>query len=868
MVSVVIPSSITSTFVTSQLTGQLNSTAPYWDACTAGGTALASIGPGLLAFANESGGWTVGYLHPSGIIGSPISGLPSAATINSSGTDTVTGPIAVTLDKSNGSAVVVLVTTPGIGTLQQVYANFLTPSTLSNRLIGVRVGNVAHVVQRAACEFASVQVGGNSVLWWAFETSNGTSSRPDLHVVWSGSATVAGVSQAAQSLRGHCLYSRAFADATDVYALLVHSPQFFTYYATVRLSDPNFGVNGKVVCVARSQPGACPGAGTNALATSVNPVSPDATFASRTHAVCLGDRIQLSGSSGTQFSESGIRLCTYEFAAATAYQTAQLGAGLYLAGALLQHYDGSRWAEADFHCAPDVASGTTIGSQTTGGSIADDTYGYKIIYEEIDAQGELHPGAVGVAFNVVVVNGSGSAAVTLALPTYRLTGKTMVRIGVFRSPGNSTGDDITIPYYRVTGTDVTVQTGNNCYVVNNPSLDTVTFVDGMSDATLKTQEPLYTNGGILSNDPITCAGGVIATGGSRLFWTDPSDPNLVNFSQQLRADTAMEASPALSQLTDPYGGEVVALGVMDAVIYALKETAIYGFGGPGPDANPDSASGNAFTPSQLITSDVGCTSPSSVAQSPAGIVFHSSKGIMLLDRSRQVEDIGSAVYAYKDQPVTRATLRPDRHEILFLTDAGATLLWDYQYKQWSQFTNHNGLDAVVVDGIYNYLRNDGRVFAETIGAYSDAGAHIPIRIDTAWIKAAGYLQGFQKVVVSLRARQLPLRPHAQRAVADRLPGDVVTDLAAQPRRRSEPVALRRGQLRRGQLRRQRATGEHRLPEDDPPESPVPVDRVSLRGRRDDLLEHDARDLRNAGDAAHRIRDGAAMEHARGSRQPQ
>src|SRR4029077_3533387 len=74
------------------------------------------------------------------------------------------------------------------------------------------------------------------------------------------------------------------------------------------------------------------------------------------------------------------------------------------------------------------------------------------------------------------------------------------------------------------------------------------------------------------------------------------------------------------------------------------------------------------------------------------------------------------------------------------------LHYDYEYQQWSTFMNHTGLDAAVIGGVYHYLRSDGRVFAETIGQYADAGAFIPMRIDTAWIKLAGYLQGFQKIL--------------------------------------------------------------------------------------------------------------------------
>jgi hypothetical protein len=89
---------------------------------------------------------------------------------------------------------------------------------------------------------------------------------------------------------------------------------------------------------------------------------------------------------------------------------------------------------------------------------------------------------------------------------------------------------------------------------------------------------------------------------------------------------------------------------------------------------------------------------------------------------------------------------PTNQRILYLTSAGRTLLWDYNRNQWSTFTNHAGLDAVVVGGLYYYLRPDSRVFVETPGSYRDDNSRIPMVIDTAHIHFAQYLQGWQKIL--------------------------------------------------------------------------------------------------------------------------
>ena len=400
-----------------------------------------------------------------------------------------------------------------------------------------------------------------------------------------------------------------------------------------------------------------PGQSTGALPRSHLPsVVPIST---RQHAIALSNRIQLTGTSGTQFGETGIRANTFDFAHPQNFQTAQLGRGLYLAAAVLQSYDGDRWAEADFSCAPDTATGgiaAPVQSVNAGTNLTvGETYLWRFIYEEIDGQGEIHPGATSAPLKVLMT--AANNVVTITIPTYRLTNKRRVRIGVFRSKANATGTIDQIEFFRVSSVDPTVG-GSNGYLLNDTTVDTVTFVDQMPDATAALLEPLYTNGGTLSNDPVAMGGGAIAGGKSRLFWTDPSNPNLVRYSQQLRDDTAMETGSNLSLQVDPYGGPIVAIGVMDDAVYAFKTTSVYGFAGPGPDADGGKTSTNAFSPAQLVTSDVGCTDPNSVCQSPMGIVFKSAKGFKLLGRDQQVQDIGAPVYGYNGQTVTRATLLP------------------------------------------------------------------------------------------------------------------------------------------------------------------------------------------------------------------
>jgi hypothetical protein len=716
------------------VTDDVYPTNPVFDATTCtlylGGVYASGV---VLAWATPAG-YRVGYLSSYGTLGSSVTGLPGPVAMTSA-VDLVTGPIAVANDTSSGTEVIVgwrdpsgylRIRTHGIDLTSVTYsgAMYATPGITPYRLALSTTNN------------------GTGYVWWAFEAAGATA---DQNYIVAGYLKSNGSSFAtlAGTLRGHGLVARAFADQGSVYLAVAHGVKYYPYVAVVKLSGQTFGgapgvTGGGTPTVARLLPGLSTGLPTRAHLASVQ-------VSSRVATLPLGVRLQLSSANGDQFGEAGIRLQSLDFGHAGAYQSAQLGKGLYLAGAVPLRYDGDSWTEAGFHAAPDTASGTmTLTASSSGSMTSSATYLYRIAYEEIDANGELHPGPVSVSQTVTLT--AGQTSVTLSIPTCRLTGKRRVRIGVFRTTANATGAPESIAFYRVTSTLPTdAGLTANGYLANNPTVDVVTFVDYLSDAQLITKEPLYTNGGIISNDPAPMAGGSLVSGKSRLFWTDPSDPHMVRYSQTLRDDTAMEESASLYLRCDPYGGPIVALAVMDDAVLVFKQTAIYVFVGPGPDADGGLSSNNAFTAPQLLTSDVGCKASGSVCQSPVGVVFQSSKGIMLVGRDRQVASIGDPVYAYNSQTVTRATLLPDRHQVLFLVSSGRTLLWDYQHGQWSTYTNHEGLDAAVVGGTYNYLRADGRVFCETVGSYADDNAHIPMRIDTAWIKAAGYLQGFQRI---------------------------------------------------------------------------------------------------------------------------
>jgi hypothetical protein len=583
--------------------------------------------------------------------------------------------------------------------------------------VSTQIVSPATTLKRVAIEYAH---DGSHKAWCAGEEN---AFQPSMHrcvANWAKSTPEAGT---AATIRSVGLASRAFqaGDDADVFAVFVHDTTYFNTYLTYRLSD--FAQAGRHL----------PGSACGPTRTHVASVHVAADDVAR---LVLPYKSRLESAANDKFAESALRMITMDFDSEDSHQTAQFGRGLYLAAACPQHYDGRMWTEQGFNVGPEHI--TTV--QAGGGSLTiSSTYEYKAWYEWTDGQGEVHRGPESIGISAVT--GGSDTQATLTLPTLRVTRKDNVRICVARSlPGDANR------FWRVSSLDPTTAGAVNGYIANDKTIDTVTFIDRMSDVTLQLQEQVYTVGGILSNDPCPL-GSHVAVGKNRLFFTDAEAGNVVRFSKRIATGFGAECAPELQQDIDPYGGGVTALGVMDDVVFVFKASCVFAFNGDGPYEDGGNTNGGlvaGFSASQIITSDVGCTDPASIVLTPQGLMFKSAKGIYIISRSREVSYIGAPVEAYNAQNVRRATVMPDRTAVLFLTDEGSSLYYDYLFQQWSTFTNHAGLDAAVVGNTYHYLRTNDIVFRETPDQYADGGARITLRFETAWLHLHEHLQGFQR----------------------------------------------------------------------------------------------------------------------------
>lgn len=254
---------------------------------------------------------------------------------------------------------------------------------------------------------------------------------------------------------------------------------------------------------------------------------------------------------------------------------------------------------------------------------------------------------------------------------------------------------------------------------------------------------LYTSGGVVDNMPPPPVAW-LATGKGRVFVADAENQNRVCFSHEILHGQPVEFSPVyLSVQVDPTGGAIAAVQAMDEKLLCFKASSIYAFAGQGPDRT---GSNSDYQP-QIIAGDCGCSSPGSCVLMPAGVMFQSSKGIMLLDRALGLGYIGAPVEAYNSESVNSGVLVATANHVRMATSS-RVLVYDYHMGAWATFALAGIKSSCVYGGKWTYGLATS-VVQENSGFTDPGGAAISMKIKTAWINFAG-AAGFA------RARRLAL----------------------------------------------------------------------------------------------------------------
>jgi len=440
----------------------------------------------------------------------------------------------------------------------------------------------------------------------------------------------------------------------------------------------------------------------------------------------------------------GAALVEVDFTHAAKWSPAACGNSLYLSGGVVSYSDGARIAEASFLFRPPKPTTSVSGTGITG------TFRYVAVYEEVDADGNIHISDVSDPSEPV-----SPANQTVQVQTYPLaitarrqgtTTASALRVAIYRT---KTGGEA--PYYRL------------ATVTNDPT-GVITYSDATSDTVLGANAKLYTQPGVIGTAQSRRAPPglthLVAYNGF-LCGAVGSD---VWFSGQQVVGEGLWWNP-IFQVPVPGDGDVTALAVMDGALFVFKRRDIYAISGEPPSDN--GMQGGLGAPRRLGV-DIGASSHHTCVTS-LGCFFQSDRGIELLNRGQAVEWVGEPVQeTLASYPAVFAmTVDPASSCVLIdcasgEADAvpgglGRTLVFDLALKQWvsvDRRTGAGGADAPAVSAAmiytssgyrYAWMDSSATVYVEDRATYLDpSSTWVAMRAVSPWIKAGG-LQGHQHV---------------------------------------------------------------------------------------------------------------------------
>lgn len=426
------------------------------------------------------------------------------------------------------------------------------------------------------------------------------------------------------------------------------------------------------------------------------------------------------------YTQTGINLASFDFTIPE--RGYEIGNGLHLTGGYLRLYDGVTIAEHGFHVWPEDITVTT---STTGGSVTDQQYFYQVTYEWTDAGGNIHRSAPSVPTSVTAAGGNTSTN-TINVPYLRLTGKSNVRLVVYRW---SVAQPV---FYQISSVSAPT--------INNTSADSVAITDTLADSSIIGNTILYTTGGVVE-DIAAPATNIATLSKSRLFVVDAENPNLIWYSKTVIQSTPVEMSDLFTLYVSPVigaqgaSGPITALSSLDDKLIIFKENGIYYITGQGPD---NTGANNDFSDPVFVTGTVGCTNQGSIVNMQNGLMFQSNKGIWLLGRDLNTRYIGAPAEEFNDQVVNSAVSIPGSNDVRFMLDNKEAIDYDYYYDQWNTFVNIPSESSVIFEGLHTYLSESGSIRQETPGLYLDGSVPVNRSLTTGWVSLAG-LQGYERL---------------------------------------------------------------------------------------------------------------------------
>jgi hypothetical protein len=433
--------------------------------------------------------------------------------------------------------------------------------------------------------------------------------------------------------------------------------------------------------------------------------------------------------------------------------------------------DGNNVFPVGFETYPEISC-AAVGS---GGSLSAGQYQYTVIYRMVDSRGQVHRSSNGNVVTLTCVNND-SVHVTISILGF--TGRRQ------KTAGSTFQNQVFADIYRTTqtaGAGVFYFVSSNAFP-NNPTSatnatgqNTMVVTDTASDASIATNQLLYTTGGVLQNF-IPPSSRVCVAHRNRFWLAGCDDPTQIWASRQLTPGEWPGFNEAL--LFNATGAVRALASLDDKLVVFVQHGANYGIEYLAGDGPNDEGGSSDWTPIQPIPADTGAVDQRSVATGPFGVIFRGTTGgplgkggVYLLSRDLQLSYISGPVEDLMATypAVTSIVVHPTNGRAYIAcvdNDAapstGVRLVWDYTHgSAWSVDTlidPDTGFQGPVrcawvantsTQGLaYHWANAGGHVSRETPGdpavsnSMADGGVFVGMTYASAWLKPA--LDGFAR----------------------------------------------------------------------------------------------------------------------------
>lgn len=407
-------------------------------------------------------------------------------------------------------------------------------------------------------------------------------------------------------------------------------------------------------------------------------------------------------------------------------------------------YDGSMCAEMGFPYSVDGnGQGWNSQDQVAGSLVNVGTYQWAFVYEWYDSKGYRHLSQP--TFTYPITLAAGKNGEQFRVQTCTLTRKQQP----FGTSGAATaspiGQPIRILVYRTVNNGSVFYLVDSLVVENDISVEAILFSDTASDASITTQEILYTQGGVVPNS-FTGTLACITQHKQRLFGATGSR---IYYTKLLKQFVAPEW-PSTFVMDLGTAEPITAVASLDDSLVVFTASQTFVIQGDGPD---DEQRGE-FLPPFKLASDVGCVDPRSVVQFRDGLMFQSAVGLEILPRGGGAPEpvglrVDDTVSANGWTFPSSAVVEPAQNQVRItvmddpdVPDTGITLVWDYLYHEWTTYRAPNGVavsDAVFFGGRYYAAHGSAAEVWKETNTHSDfAGTvFIPTTLTMQDVRLAG-----------------------------------------------------------------------------------------------------------------------------------